>query len=158
MVRRAALVPLCLLLVLLAACTSSHVLTGMPRPPIDPSQVRIYYGPPPGGYEEIARLEVRSGAFTYGAQNKSNAVIRNLRREAARLGANGVLLQGTGEGPDRSAVSVGGGVGRFGGRTASSVGVGVNISPTPTYGSGIAVWVENPPPPEPEPRAEPPTP
>lgn len=146
MVRRAALAPLCVLLALLAACTSSHVLTGTPRPPIDPSQVRIYYGPPPGGYEEIARLQVRSGAFTYGAQNKSNAVIRNLRREAARLGANGVLLQGTGEGPDRSAVSVGGGVGRIGGRSASSVGVGVNISPTPAHASGIAVWVANPPP------------
>ncbi len=130
----------------LAACASSHVLTGTPRPPIDPSQVRIYYGPPPGGYEEIARLQVRSGAFTYGAQNKSNAVIRNLRREAARLGANGVLLQGVGEGPDRSAVSVGGGVGRVGGRSASSVGVGVNISPTPKHASGIAVWVEDPPP------------
>ena len=157
MARRAALAPLCVLLVLLAACTSSHVLTGTPRPPIDPSQVRIYYGPPPGGYEEIARLQVRSGAFTYGAQNKSNAVMRNLRREAARLGANGVLLQGTGEGPDRSAVSVGGGVGRFGGRSASSVGVGVNISPTPAHSSGIAVWVENPPPAGP-PAEPPPTP
>ena len=46
---------------LLAACTSSHVLTGTPRPPIDPAQVRIYYGPPPGGYEEIARLSSPDG-------------------------------------------------------------------------------------------------
>lgn len=146
MARTASLLLSCLAAALLAACASSHVLTGTPRPPIDPAQVRIYYGPPPGGYEEIARLDVRSGAFTYGAQNKSNAVIRNLRKEAARLGANGVLLQGTGQGPDNSAVSVGGGVGRFGGRSASSVGVGVDISPTQTYASGIAVWVENPPP------------
>lgn len=149
MARPVATAILCAVIALLAACASSHVLTGTPRPPIDPSQVRIYYGPPPGGYEEIARLDVGSGAFTYGATNKSNAVIRNLRKEAARLGANGVLLQGTGHGPDNSAVSVGGGVGRFGGRSASSVGVGVNISPTQTYASGIAVWVENPPPPEP---------
>ncbi len=148
MARSAAALLACLAFVLLTACASSHVLTGTPRPPIDPSQVRIYYGPPPGGYEEIARLDVRSGSFTYGAQNKSNAVIRNLRKEAARLGANGVLLQGTGQGPDHSAVSVGGGVGRFGGRSASSVGVGVDISPTQTYASGIAVWVENPPPPD----------
>ena len=149
MARPAALILLCAAAALLAACASSHVLTGTPRPAIDPAQVRIYYGPPPGGYEEIARLDVGSGAFTYGAQNKSNAVIRNLRKAAARLGANGVLLQGTGQGPDNGAVSVGGGVGRFGGRSASSVGVGVNISPTQTYASGIAVWVENPPPPEP---------
>ncbi len=74
--------------VLLAACASSHVLTGTPRPPIHPDHVRIYYGPPPGGYEEIARLDVGSGAFTYGNRNKANAVMRNLRREAAKLGAN----------------------------------------------------------------------
>ncbi|HRP72313.1 MAG TPA: hypothetical protein PK743_06745 [Luteimonas sp.] len=140
---------LCLLIaaaLLLAACSTSHVLTGTPRPPIDPSQVRIYYGPPPGGFEEIARLDVGSGAFTYGSKNKSDAVMRNLRREAARLGANGVLLQGTAMGPANTAVSVGGGVGRGGGRTVSGVGVGVNISPTQTYASGIAIWVANPPP------------
>ena len=137
---------LLLLALALAGCSTSHVLTGTPRPPIDPSQVRIYYGPPPGGYEEIARLDVGSGAFTYGKQNKANAVLRNLRREAARLGANGVLLQGTAHGPTNTGVSVGGGVGRGGGRTVSGVGVGVNISPTQTYASGIAVWIENPPP------------
>src|SRR5690606_7693768 len=148
MARPFALLLACAALSLLAACASSHVLTGTPRPPIDPAQVRIYYGPPPGGYEEIARLDVGSGAFTYGAQNKSNAVLRNLRKEAARLGANGVLLQGTGQGPDNSAVSVGGGVVRIGGPGASGLGVGVNVSPTQTYASGIAVWVENPPPPD----------
>lgn len=143
---------LCLLAAaaLLAACSTSHVLTGTPRPPIDPSQVRIYYGPPPGRFEEIARLDVSSGAFTFGSQNKADALMLNLRREAARLGANGVLLQGTAQGPAGSAVSVGGGVGvgRGGGRTTSSVGVGVgvNLSPTQSRASGIAIWVEDPPP------------
>lgn len=137
--------------VLLAACASSHVLIGTPRPPIHPDHVRIYYGPPPGGYEEIARLDVGSGAFTYGNRNKANAVMRNLRREAAKLGANGVLLQGTSEGPDRTAVSVGGGVGRFGGRTHTGLGVGVNISPTQAHASGIAIWVPDPPPDPPGP-------
>ena len=79
----------------LAACASSHVLTGTPRSPIDPSQVRIYYGPPPGGYEEIARLETNSGAFTYGEQNKTDSIMDKLRTEAAKLGANGVLFLGT---------------------------------------------------------------
>ncbi len=131
---------------LLAACSSSHVLTGNPRPPIDPSQVRIYYGPPPGGYEEIARLSVASGALTYGEQNKSDSVIAKLRREAARLGANGVLFQGTADGYGGNNVSVGGGVGRGGGRSFSSVGVGVDISPTQKHASGIAIYVPNPPP------------
>lgn len=139
-------VALAALLLLLAGCASSHVLTGTPRPPIDPAQVRLYYGPPPGGYEEIARLEVSSGAFTYGEQNKTDAVIEKLRREAARLGANGVLLQGTADGHGGTGVSVGGGGGRIGGSSFSGVGVGVNISPTQKYASGIAVYVATPPP------------
>ncbi len=131
---------------LLAACTSSHVLTGTPRPPIDPSQVRLYYGPPPGGFEEIARLDVSSGAFTYGEQNKTNSVLRKLREEAARLGANGILFQGTADGHGGGGVSVGGGVGRGGGRSYSGVGVGVDISPRQKYANGIAIWVPDPPP------------
>ena len=138
---------------LLAACASSHTLTGNPRPPIDPSQVRIYYGPPPGGYEEIARLEVASGSFTYGEQNKSNSVMQKLRKEAAALGANGVLFQGTADGYGGGGVSVGGGAGRYGGSTHTGVGVGVNISPRQKYGNGIAIYVANPPPETPPPSS-----
>ncbi|QCO68577.1 hypothetical protein E4582_09765 [Luteimonas yindakuii] len=132
---------------LLAACASSHILTGTPRAPIDPAQVRIYHGAPPGSYEEIAVLRTQSGAFTYGAQNKTDSVLRKLREEAAKLGANGVLLQGVAdEGPGGGGVSVGAGGGRFGGRSFSSAGVGVNVSPSQQYGSGIAIWIANPPP------------
>jgi len=130
----------------LAACASSHVLTGSPRPPIDPSQVRIYYGPPPGGYEEIALLETNSGALTYGEQNKTDAILAKLRTEAARLGANGVLFQGTADSYGRGGASVGVGGGRVGGSSFSSAGVGVNISPRQKYAKGIAVYVPNPPP------------
>jgi hypothetical protein len=133
----------------LAACSSSHVLTGTPRPPIDPAQVRLYYGPPPGGFEEIARLEVASGALTYGEQNKTDSVLRKLREEAARLGANGILFQGTADGQGGGGLSVGGGGGRVGGSSYGGVGVGVNISPRQKYANGIAIWVPNPPPAEP---------
>ncbi|NYZ61186.1 hypothetical protein [Luteimonas deserti] len=141
------LLPILLAVVMTAGCASSHVLTGTPRAPIDPAQVRIYHGPPPGQYEEIAILNTSSGALTYGEQNKVNSVLDKLRREAASLGANGVLFQGTAD-AERSGggVSVGGGVGRGGGRSFSSAGVGVNISPQQKYASGIAIWVANPPP------------
>ena len=129
----------------LAGCASSHVLTGTPRAPIDPSQVRIYHGPPPGQYEEIAILNTSSGALTYGEQNKVDSVLRKLRAEAAKLGANGVLFQGTADGQRSGGVSVGGGLGRGGGRTFSSAGVGVDISPQQKYASGVAIWVANPP-------------
>ena len=147
--RRPAAVLLSTFILLLSACASSHVLTGTPRPPIDPAQVRIYYGPPPGGYEEIARLEVNSGAFTYGEQNKTNSIMNKLRREAASLGANGILFQGTADAHGGGGVSVGGGVGRGGGRTFTSAGVGVDISPRQKYANGIAIWVRDPPPVDP---------
>lgn len=130
----------------IAGCASSHVLTGTPRAPIDPAQVRIYHGPPPGQYEEIAILNTSSGALTYGEQNKVDSVLQKLRNEAAKLGANGVLFQGTADGHRSGGVSVGGGVGRGGGRSFSSAGVGVDISPQQKYASGVAIWVANPPP------------
>lgn len=152
------LVALAVIATALAACASSHVLTGQPRAPIDPAQVRLYYGPPPTPYEEIALLETSSGAFTYGEQNKTNAVLAKLRAEAAKLGANGILFQGTadGYGGGGGGVSVGGGVGRVsgGGRgfSTSGLGVGVNISPRQKHAKGVAIWVPNPPPlPAPEP-------
>lgn len=137
---------LLLAVVALAGCASSHVLTGTPRAPIDPAQVRIYHGPPPGQYEEIAILNTSSGALTYGEQNKTDSVLQKLRNEAAKLGANGVLFQGTADGYRNGGVSVGGGVGRGGGRSFSSAGVGVDISPRQKYASGVAIWVANPPP------------
>lgn len=134
------------LALLLAACASSHVLTGRARAPIDPAQVRVYYAPPTTGYEEIALLETSSGAFTYGEQNKMDAVIGKLRAEAAKLGANGVLFQGTENGYGGGGVSIGGGGGRIGGRSYSGGGVGVDISPSKKYARGVAVYVANPPP------------
>jgi hypothetical protein len=144
----------------LSACASSALVTGTPRAPIDPSQVRVYFSAPPGGYEEIALLESNSGAFTYGEQNKMNAVVAKLRKEAAKLGANGVLFRGTSDGYGGSGVSVGAGGGRVGGSSFSGGGVGVNISPRQKYARGIAIHVANPAatdemPPAPQPQPQP---
>ncbi|MBB6600406.1 hypothetical protein [Luteimonas sp. MC1825] len=131
---------------LLAGCASSHILTGTPRAPIDPAQVRVYYGAPPVAFEEVAILETSSGALTYGEQNKTNAVLRKLREEAASLGANGILFQGTADGHGGRGVSVGAGGGRFGGSSHTSAGIGVSISPRQKLGRGVAIYVPNPPP------------
>ena len=128
----------------LAACASSALVTGTPRAPIDPSQVRVYFQAPPGGFEEIALLESNSGAFTYGEQNKINSVVAKLRKEAAKLGANGVLFRGTSDGYGGSGVSVGAGGGRVGGSSFSGGGVGINVSPRQKYARGIAIYVANP--------------
>lgn len=136
----AALVPM------LAACASSHVLTGRPRPPVPVAQVRVYFAPPPSRFEEIALLQSNSGPFTYGEQNKMDSVIGKLRNEAAKLGANGVLFQGTEDGYGGGGVSVGAGGGRVGGRSYTGGGVGIDISPRQKFGHGVAIYVLDPPP------------
>jgi hypothetical protein len=133
---------------LLAGCATSAMVTGRVRPPIDPAQVPVYTMPPPGGFEEVAQLETQSGAFTYGEQNKLDSVLANLRKQAAKLGANGVLLVGTENGRGGGGTSVGVSGGSFGSHSYGGVGVGVDISPTKKYAHGIAIYVPNPPPPE----------
>jgi hypothetical protein len=135
-----------LVLVASGCATTSKVMLGPARPAVSPEQVRVYFTPPPGRYEEIAVLETASGGFTYGEQNKMNAVIGKLRVAAAELGANGVLFQGAAEGYGGSNVGIGVGSGRFGGRSHVSGGVGVNISPTQKHAAGIAIYVFDPPP------------
>lgn len=144
----------------LSACASSHVITGQPRPPLPVEQVRVYFAPPPSRYEEIALLQSNSGAFTYGEQNKMNSVIGKLRAEAAKLGANGVLFQGTEDGSGGTGVSVGAGGGSYGGgRHFSGGGVGVSISPRQKFARGVAIYVLNPPPlSDPGPQGPPPPP
>jgi hypothetical protein len=140
-----------LALPLLAASPTSAMVPGRVRPPIDPAQVRIDPAPPAGGFEEIAQLDTQSGAFIYGEQNKMNSVLSHLRKEAAKLGANGVLLVGTENGYGGGGTSVGVSGGSFGRHSYGGVGVGVDITPRKKYAHGIAIYVANPPPPEPPP-------
>lgn len=131
-------------LIALVGCASSHMLVGTPRPAIAPEQVRIYQDPPGVPFEEIALLDVSSGAFTYGEQNKTDAVMQRLRKEAAKLGANGVIFGGTARGYGGGGVSVGAGGGSIGRHGYGGVGVGVDISPQQKYARGTAIYVPNP--------------
>ena len=81
-------------LVVLSGCaTSSHVISGTVRPPIDPALVRLYTSPPPKS-EAIAILTVESSGWT--TQGEKDIAVAKLKEEAASLGANGVLLTGMG--------------------------------------------------------------
>src|SRR3546814_15563106 len=66
----------------------------------------------------------------------SSDLVAKLRKEAARLGANGVLFRGTADGYGSGGVSVGAGGGRVGGSSFSGGGIGVNISPRQKYARG----------------------
>ena len=124
----------------LAGCaTTSHVITGKPRAPIDPSQVTLYSSAPPK-YEEIAVIEASSrSSFSFGDQQKMDAVIERLKKEAASLGANGVLLQRTGS--DGGGGGVGAGIGTGIGGGGISIGTSIFTTGANKTGRGLAIHV-----------------
>ena len=120
----------------LAACAgTSTVMLGQARPAIDPSQVRIYTTPPAGSVE-IAQLE-SSSAVGFGTQGQTDAAIARLKREAAALGANGVILMGVGSGGSPVGMSVG--ASSYGSHSAGGIGIG--IPTTQKKAAGVAIYV-----------------
>ena len=87
-------------------------MIGPARPPISPAAVRIYETPP-RHYEEIAIINSSAGTtWLFPDRGSLDEAIADLRTEAARLGANGVLLQQV---YDRPVGGLSVGVGGFGG-------------------------------------------
>lgn len=124
---------------LMGCATTSHVITGKPRAPIDPSQVTLYSSAPPK-YEEIAVIDASSrSSFAFGEQKKMDAVIERLKKEAASLGANGVLLQRTGS--DGGGGSVGAGIGTSVGGGGVSIGTSIFTGGASKTGRGLAIYV-----------------
>ncbi len=85
-----------LLVVILNACaTGSSIVTGTVREPIDFNLVKLYIDPPEI-YETIGIVKASSGQGLFEQDNQDYAV-EELKKQAARLGANGVLITETGE-------------------------------------------------------------
>lgn len=121
---------------LVAGCaSSSKVMLGQARAPIDPSQVQVYRTPPAGA-QEIAQLESTS-AVGFGTQGQTDAAVARLKREAAALGANGVVLLGVGSNGSPVGMSVGAGsYGRH-----SGGGLSMGIPTTQRQAAGVAIYV-----------------
>jgi uncharacterized protein YbjQ (UPF0145 family) len=83
-----------LFVTLLACATGSSIVTGMKRPAINPSEVRLYLDPP-AKFETIGIVEAVS-EVGFSRQNAQDKAMNQLKSRAARLGANGVLLTNTG--------------------------------------------------------------
>jgi hypothetical protein len=124
-----------------AACsTSSHVLVGKARPPVAPESVRVYYSPPPK-YEEIATVNASSqGSLALTSQQNMDKAMQRLKAEAARLGANGILLQ-TVHDTQSSSIGAGGGGASYGPNSATGVGVGGSFALTSKVVQGLAIYV-----------------
>lgn len=134
---------LCAALAVLAGCAASSALvTGTRRAPIPVERVKLYTQAPKK-YQEIAVLESSSrNSWSFSDQAKLDVVVQRLKEEAAKLGANGVLLQGM---ANRSSgaigTGVGGGTGGWGGGGVG-VGIGTSFELERKVGSGLAIWVE----------------
>ena len=127
--------------VLTGCASSSALVTGTPRPAIDVARVKLYTQPPKR-YQEIAVLESSSrNSWSFTDQAKLDAVVMRLKEEAAKLGANGVLLQGT---ANQSSGSIGTGIGTGGlaGAVGVGIGVGTSFEMERKVGRGLAIWVE----------------
>src|ERR1035437_2328095 len=107
---------------ILSACSTAHVVVGQVRPATNPDSIKTYLNPPKK-FDVIAVITTDSNAsFRFGAQGKVNAAMGRARKDAAKLGANGLLLQELGE---SGSVSIGSG-------TATAYGTGNAVTATGT--------------------------
>ena len=76
----------------------SHVIVGETQIPIDYTDVKVYPDYP-DNYEKIAIIEASSDlafkdlSIEFTHQQKTNKALERLKKEAASLGANGVVIQ-----------------------------------------------------------------
>ncbi|TVQ39182.1 MAG: hypothetical protein EA384_07200 [Spirochaetaceae bacterium] len=93
-----------LMLIALTGCaTGSAIVVGQVRDPIDPDQVTLFIEAP-ASYEVVGIVMASSDAG-WTRQGSVNYAVRELKKQAARLGANGVLIESTGE---RTSTVIGG--------------------------------------------------
>ena len=124
---------------LMLGCRTSHIIVGKTRTPTNPEDIKIYRQPP-AKFEEIAIIESDSvGKVSFSAQGHINSALERMKKNAAKLGANGIILTGTGTvGSVTVATGTGTAVGStYTGTGVSSTGPGLNKA-----ASGVAIWVE----------------
>lgn len=131
---------------LLSGCTvvdGSAILVGQRRPATQPEQVQIY-SKAPAHYEEIAIVYAKAGHDFRRDQGLMDSAIQKLKEEAAKYGANGVLLEGV---QNRGEPTVTSGIGTAtsfsGGQMVTTTGsvVGVSRGNRFTKVSGKAIFV-----------------
>jgi len=84
------------IVLMIAACASgSAIVTGNKRAPIAPQQVKIYLDPP-AIFEVIGLVNASSDAG-WTEQESMDYAVDELKKQASKLGANGVLLVSSGE-------------------------------------------------------------
>jgi hypothetical protein len=96
------------MLIVNAACAPTQILTGTARAPIPESDVVVYSAAPPH-FEQIALLSATSKTlFRAGGKKTTDKLVARLTVRAAKLGANGIILDDV---SDEQSLSLGTGVG-----------------------------------------------
>jgi hypothetical protein len=76
---------------------ASQIVIGKKRAAVNPSDVVLYLQAPEK-YEQIAIVEADSmGSFAVTSQGKIDKAIARMKKRAAKLGANAIILNGTGD-------------------------------------------------------------
>ena len=84
---------ICLCVPMLAGCTfGSASVTGELRTPLDPSQVQIFTHSPP--YYDVIGTVSASTDLGLTDQSSIDFAVQELKKQAAKLGANGIILAG----------------------------------------------------------------
>jgi len=125
----------------LAGCAITNETTlvvGKARPAISPEQVKIYTTPP-DKYEEIALVSADAAHDFMSKQALLDVSIAKIKAEAAKVGANGVILESVG---DNYVGSSGVMVMQAANRRAPVVGVGSSNARTGKAVTGKAVYVQ----------------
>jgi hypothetical protein len=128
------------LLIINAACAPTQMVTGTLRKPIPASEVVIYSVAPPN-FEQIAVLSASAKtAFAVGGQKSIDKVVKRLTMQAAKLGANGLILE---DFSDEQSLSLGAGVGSdsYTRNGSISLGGGGFIGVFKKTGNGRAIYV-----------------
>lgn len=134
------------ILLALSGCTivgGTSIVTGIPRDPILPEQVRIYRIAP-DDYEEIAIVTASAGHDFKSNESLINSTIQRLKEEAAKLGANGVILSDINERDAPRVTTSHGSVHAYGeGTSVSATGRSTSVDRGDSYSriSGLAIYV-----------------
>jgi uncharacterized protein YbjQ (UPF0145 family) len=114
----------------LTACTitdGSAIVTGITRDPIPVEKVRIYRVAP-DNYEEIAMVSASAGHDFKSDSALMETAIQELKKEAAKVGANGVVLSNIDERDAPSTSTSYGNVNAYGNDGSSAYASGNSVS------------------------------
>jgi hypothetical protein len=103
--------------------------------------VRIYLEAP-AHYDRIAILESSSEfSFALSPDGKTEAVVQRMKSAAAKLGANGVLLQGIYD-EGATSIAAAAGASAYSNHGIVDLGIGGFSTGERKYGNGLAIYVE----------------